>query len=1386
MNESTDPGKRAQRASAVAARSAVGAAAALPLSLAELALDAVTDAILLEDSAGRLIFANDAARALCDFAPTAEHPEELAALIARTGLCDERRRSVEAVDGPRWPGHLAVARRRPVSCILLMGGATSSGSRIIRFESTPTFDARGELQLITHVLRPLTSVADQVRRAQLHERAAELLPGGLDVAETFQRAARLAVPGLADACVLELGSPEAGLHGASALAHGRGDVTAIGRALAQFRAAQRPGCPAAAVLASGQPQLFQLTGSEPEPLRAFIEACEASRYALAPLWVDQQLAGVVWLGFEPARPLLRDGCELELAGLVANHVGRAVDSAQLYESALEAGERARNAADWSARLQRLASALTQAASLEQVSELVVREAMTALGATAGALFRLDEDTQSTNLVTSLGYPPEAVKQFGSMPLAVASPVTEAVTTGAIYTSSSHADRVARFPHLQSLHEQLPWPAAVVAPLISEGRVRGAVGFHFAQERQLDDEQRVFLETVASHCAQSLERARLYDDERRARAAAETEQMRSAFLAEASALLASSLDYETTLERVAQMAVPTMADWCTVDILEAGEIRPRVVAVHHTDASKLELAVEMRQRFPAPPDASAGVPAVIRTGRSELYEDVPDELLRESAQGEEHYRLIRRLGLRSAIIVPVRSLRGVLGAITFVMSESERHYEPQDLRMAEQVGLRAGMAIENSLLYDNQRRARDEAESAVKRTALLQALAASLSAALAPEDVARAAIQQAVAAFPGCTGAALILSDPDGLRIVAAEGSGERMLEGAASLASDEGPLRRAMRELELVTVSDTSDDAEVELDTQAAVAEWTILPLAIERGAMGVIALGFDGPVHPSAQDCDLMLAIGRQAAQALARAQHVEALDEAQARSADTNRTLEAIISASPAAIVVLDESGGVRRWNAAAEEIFGWSEAEAVGQFFPPGNDLRRDDVLANMHRVTAGEQLVGIEARRRTRDGREVDIAVWAAPVRQADGSLHYLAVMADITARKRDEEELRKSEERIRRAYLAAKEAERRKDEFLAMLGHELRNPLAPIVTALQVLRMRPESSAARELTVIDRQVRHLLRLVDDLLDVSRITRGKLEIRPEPVEIAEAITKAVELASPLLEQHRHTLSVEVPRRGLVVEGDSVRLAQIVSNLLTNAAKYTEPGGHVRIRAARENESVVIRVADDGIGIPTELLPHVFELFVQAPQSIDRGIGGLGLGLTIVKRLTELHRGSVEVHSEGRGKGSEFTVKLPVAAAEVDTGPMPQLEAPGEAGASQRIMVVDDNVDAAEMMAMALTHNGYDTAVAHDGPSALALAAEFHPDVALLDIGLPVMDGYELARQLSSKNGVGLRLIAITGYGQQADIDRAHDAGFHAHFVKPVALSTLLAAILEPTES
>jgi PAS domain S-box-containing protein len=482
--------------------------------------------------------------------------------------------------------------------------------------------------------------------------------------------------------------------------------------------------------------------------------------------------------------------------------------------------------------------------------------------------------------------------------------------------------------------------------------------------------------------------------------------------------------------------------------------------------------------------------------------------------------------------------------------------------------------------------------------------------------------------------------------------------------------------------------------------------------------------------------------------------------------------------AIFVLDVDGRVATWNPGAERIKGYRADEIIGSHFSrfyPADEVR-DGKCEHELTVAQREGRFEDEGWRIRKDGSHFWANVVISAIRDDLGNLvGYSKVTRDLTERVRAE--------RDRAGRLAAERASEAKDEFMAMLGHELRNPLAPIVSALQLLKLRGDVRSMRELQIIERQVGQMTRLVDDLLDVSRIASGKIVPRKASIDLRDPLAKAVEMAIPSMEQKRQHFRVDVPPAPLPVHADDARLVQVFANLLNNACRYTPVGGHIAVTVGRSGASITVEVKDDGIGIDPVLLPRVFDLFVQEPQNVDRAEGGLGLGLALVRSLVDLHGGRVEARSEGKGRGSTFIVHLPIAIAAGVTAtspPTPPLVgAPG--AAAHRILIVDDNDDARILLADMLRLLGHDVRAAADGKSALEQLDSFAPHVALLDIGLPDMDGYELAARMRARpDGTSIHLLAVTGYGQPIDQERTRRAGFAAHLVKPVDTRRLLEQI------
>ncbi|KQV35538.1 histidine kinase [Massilia sp. Root335] len=488
-------------------------------------------------------------------------------------------------------------------------------------------------------------------------------------------------------------------------------------------------------------------------------------------------------------------------------------------------------------------------------------------------------------------------------------------------------------------------------------------------------------------------------------------------------------------------------------------------------------------------------------------------------------------------------------------------------------------------------------------------------------------------------------------------------------------------------------------------------------------------------------------------------------------------LLDAPVAAALLMGPDFVVRLANRCYRELAGRDviEGQPLLQAFPELRGSEIHHLLDQAHGNGRAARAEELRVLLRDAAGRERErfLKFSVEPLAVEEGEERGMVVVAvDVTEHVRTRQEIEQAH--AERAELLAEltAASRAKDEFLAMLGHELRNPLSPIVSALELIRMRGETGSVREREIIERQVQHLVRLVDDLLDVSRVTRGKVELKCERVELAQPLGKAVEMARPLLEQHHHRLDVEI-EPGLAWEGDPMRLAQVVSNLLTNAARYTPAGGHVVLRARGEDDARVrIDVRDTGIGMSPELRTQVFDLFFQGKRDIDRAEGGLGIGLALVKNIVELHGGRVEAHSAGPGMGSEFVVLLPRRTPAASAAPDGPRLLPAPAAKRRRVMLVDDNVDGADTLARLLAAHGHEVKVFNEPVAALAAVPGFLPDLAVLDIGLPVLDGYEVARRLRPLlDGHPCRLVALTGYGLAADRARSAAAGFDAHLVKPV---------------
>jgi PAS domain S-box-containing protein len=496
--------------------------------------------------------------------------------------------------------------------------------------------------------------------------------------------------------------------------------------------------------------------------------------------------------------------------------------------------------------------------------------------------------------------------------------------------------------------------------------------------------------------------------------------------------------------------------------------------------------------------------------------------------------------------------------------------------------------------------------------------------------------------------------------------------------------------------------------------------------------------------------------------------------RVAEARDLLAAIVESSDDAIVSVTPDGQVTSWNAGATHLFGYGANEMVGQSLQsltsPGSEQ------AVLERIGRGDVVRHFETVRFAKDGRRLDISLSAAPMRDHAGRIVGVAEVArDITEAKKTEAAIKASEEALR-------DADRRKDEFLALLAHELRNPLAPLVNAVELLRSAGADPTLRRVRdMMDRQLRQLQRLVDDLLDVSRISRGRFELRRGPVEVGVAIETAVEACNALVSTRRHALTISVPPESLLVEGDFARLTQIFANLISNSAKYTEPGGRIDVALHKSDNGAVVTVSDTGIGIPSESLDVVFDMFSQVQAHKLYAGGGLGIGLALVRSLVEMHGGSVDVQSEGSGRGSTFRVWLPLMH---DPSPLLKSSRRGDAREAnaphkRRVLIADDNIDAAASLSLLLQLRGHETRTASNGLQAVELAAAFRPEIIFMDLGMPLLDGLEACRRIRAQpDGPSIVIVALTGWGQHRDRAQTRAAGMDLHLVKPIDLDGIAA--------
>lgn len=824
---------------------------------------------------------------------------------------------------------------------------------------------------------------------------------------------------------------------------------------------------------------------------------------------------------------------------------------------------------------------------------------------------------------------------------------------------------AEIPLFRALQEETVYNVEmVIAPKQGTPRTLLASGQAIVDAQGQSQGAVVVMHDITERKQAEAERAQLIQ-EQAARLEAEAEQQRLSFLAEVSTALASSLDYEQTLQRVAQLAVPYFADWCSVDLLNDDGTISRV-AVAHFEPEKVQLGWEVAQQFPRRLDDGYGISEVMTTGKSQITIEITDEQLVATVTNPEYLEILRGVGLKSCVVAPLQARERVLGSISFVFAESDRRYNSTDLALAEDLAGRAAIAIDNAYLYHTAQQAKQAAETAANRTARLQTVTAALSESLTPEQVAGVIVEQSIAALDADAALTALLSqDGRTLEIVQAVGYeiDPRDIQQQISINASV-PLAEAVRTGQPAWLEPLADrlvryphlaDAYKHHPFQA----WISLPLMVEGKAVGGLSLSFKQFKQLSQDDQEFMLTLSRQCAQAISRAQSYEA------------------------------------------------------------------------------------------------------------------------------------------ERHARAEAEEANRIKDEFLAVLSHELRSPLNPILGWSKLLQQQPNpATLTRGLQTIERNAKLQTQLIEDLLDVSRILQGKLSLDVVPVNLKLTIEAAMETVRLAAESKAIEIQTQLDLDVGYIAGDAGRLQQIVWNLLSNAVKFTPNRGQVQVTLEQVNSQAQIQVSDTGKGITPEFLPYIFDRFRQADSKTTRKFGGLGLGLAIVRQLVELHGGTVHVESQGEGHGATFTVTLPLLEnrgrdiGNRKTTSAPSLSTPDFPLDGLRILVVDDETDARELLVFILEQAGAIVTSVASAMEALQALTQSRIDVLISDIGMPDMDGYMLMQQMQAQfekgkqasafNQAMPKAIALTAYAGEINQQKAVAAGFQHHLSKPVEPTELVTTI------
>src|SRR6478735_2814577 len=933
--------------------------------------------------------------------------------------------------------------------------------------------------------------------------------------------------------------------------------------------------------------------------------------------------------------------------------------------------------------------------------------------------------------------------------------------------SSPATDLTRDEHRATL-TALRARSCLIVPMVVRDKVVGALSF-IACTRNYDEEDLRFVKQLAQLAGAAIDNSRLFEAERRAR-------LHLAKLLEVTAALSRASTAEQVAEAVCRLGA---------EALDAGS---GALWLARSDGSLVLTGAfgprsDMRDQFQTIAADTPGVPAleVLHTGEA-IWVETAADYRRLAPEVFERAQRVDALNAYGA--VPI-SIDGRIGGVLVFTHSLGHHFDATEQAVFGTLAQHCSQALDRARLLETERKRLAFERQANVRVRLLSEISETLSLSLKIEEKLQVIAKLIVPELADwCV---IDLIDGEDIRRVAFEHKDSAKVERAQKNAAryrpkvgDGTPIANVIAQAKphfFPRVSPEKlraaarDAEELAEFLSEPVVSAIVVPLVVNLQCIGVLSLitSDSGRVYDQ-EDVAFAREVTRRAGTSISNARLRTALESERAklRMVFEQAPFPLGVFEGPEHRIVLANS----KWEALVRRPL--PVGQPLGDAVP---ELRQQNVIGMHDRAFAGETVghdeIPLELMVHGKPHLHY-FHVVMQPLRNAAGIIDGHVTMAlDVTERK-----LARSE--LESARRAAEAANRAKDEFLAMLGHELRNPLAPIVSALELMDLESAGKLSRERTVIARQVQHLTRLVDDLLDVSRIAKGQIELSTGVTELSLVVARALESATPLFERQRRQLEVSVPEVGLLVDVDVPRMAQVLSNLLSNAVRYSDADGRVALVATRQGNEVLITVTDDGIGIRREMLEQIFDLFVQEQQASDRALGGLGLGLAIVKSVVTLHGGSVSAQSDGLGRGSQFSIRLPIAEARASSRADAGTVASSAPRSSQRrILVVDDNEDAAELLALALTTAGHVVHTAFEGTAALQALKDFAPDAAVLDIGLPGMDGYELAQRIRRERAA-IRLIALTGYGQPNDIERSRAAGFDAHLVKPAELRLVLGAL------